>query len=356
MGTCRKPLCNKAMAAGSAYCAEHKAMPNIVLPPAPMAVLVRQGTHQGLPPPAVGVTRHRRTPGIELSASLPHHRRTNAVSDLSMPTPHHRRTGALSSAPQAHTAPTSDGAKQFYGQKQVQAAAMEARVGSPAYMQALLSAFHDVKMSDGYERCWSNEAGTWNRNAMAGKVLRALAPAMAMRPMLEDVGNLLRRLALGAAANNHVFAEGYYLELSLCVDHMIEKKDIGFILGQATSILGPLLLPLAPAVSAATGVAAGVISKAQSAVVAGLKKGVQVALADAPPNVPGLPPPQRPMLPIPGLKPTQVDPMRFTLAWMAYVTGGGEPATAGAVRTILAEFGGRGAVESVQAFLIANNV
>jgi hypothetical protein len=342
-------------------------MPNIVLPPAPMSMLVRQQTRQGLPGHPGG---HHRRPAMQVPESIPHHRRAVAATDL----PKHRRgvalTGEKSSALNAlawygePSAPMSAEAHHFRQQCQRKRAALQSHwlVGQE-HMAKLESAFLTVKGSDSFGRLLENETAKWNKSAMAGKILRALAPAMMMRPILQEVGSVLRGSANSAVTSGRVFAEGYYTELALWCDHAIEKKDIGFIFGQAATLLGPVLGPLlAPVVPAlvSSGMPTVAAKHVGSAAKTVLKKGLQSALVDSSPQVPGAPAPVRPIVPLPGLSATPVDPMRFTMAWMGYVTnlgsGSMSSAESAAVNIILIEFGGRRSVEMMHEFLYASMV
>lgn len=347
------------MAGGSAYCAEHKALPNIVLPPAPMAMLVRQATHQGLPEPAAGPTRHRRSAPVDISAALPHHRRTGAVSGLAVPAPTHRRTNAKVPSVPVQLAPKDEDERRFYANKLGLGAAKATRDTHQEHMGRVRAAFDVILSTAAFEACMDDEVGKWNRNALADKILRTLTPSMAKRPMLEDVLASMKRLAESAAADDRIYAEGYFRDLATYCDAMIDKEDISFVFGQASQVLGPLL---APALAAgASGMAtlalpAQTMSLAKAGVQFGIKKGVQKALVDDAPAPGGAAPVVTKSL-MPGKTSTDaVEPMRFTLAWMAMVTGGVTPALAPAVKVIVDEFGGRKSVDSVYAWLKANNI
>src|SRR5262245_819369 len=72
MGTCRKPQCTAQMATGSAYCAQHRASPNVVLPSVPMSMAVREAARAPARPLA-------HAPGAGPAGRAPHHRRRGAV-------------------------------------------------------------------------------------------------------------------------------------------------------------------------------------------------------------------------------------------------------------------------------------
>jgi hypothetical protein len=347
------------MAGGSAYCAEHRAMPNIVLPPAPMAMLVRQATHLGLPEPTAGPTRHRRTAPVALSAPLPHHRRTGAVSGLAVPAPKHRRTNAKVPTVPVQQAPTSEDERRFYVNKLGLGVTKATRERHQEHMGRVRAAFDVIRSTAAFEACMDDEVGTWNRNALADRILRTMTPSMVKRPMLEDSLAMMKRLAASASAANRVYAEGYFTDLATYCDTMIGKEDISFVFSQASQVLGPLL---APAVAAgASGIAAlalpaQTMSLAKSGVELGIKKGIQKAVVDAPPAPGGAAPAVTKSF-MPGKTSKEaVEPMRFTLAWMALVTGGTSPDLAPAVKVIVDEFGGRKSVDSIYAWLKANNL
>jgi DNA-binding ferritin-like protein (Dps family) len=347
------------MAGGSAYCAEHKAMPNIVLPPAPMAMLVRQATHQGLPAPTAGPTRHRRSAPVELSAALPHHRRTGAVSGLAVPAPKHRRTNAKVPLAPVQQAPKSEDERRFYANKLALGAAKATRQTTQEHMGKVRTAFDMIRSTAAFDACMDDEVGKWNRSALADKILRAMTPSMVKRPMLEDVLAAMKRLAESAAADDRIYAEGYFTDLATYCDAMIDKEDISFVFSQASLVLGPLLAPVmaaGAAGAAALALPVKAVSLAKSGVEFGIKKGVQAAMVDAPPAPGGAAPTVSKSL-MPGKTSTDaVEPMRFTLAWMAMVTGGVTPDLAPAVKVIVDEFGGRKSVDSVYAWLKANNI
>jgi hypothetical protein len=117
------------------------------------------------------------------------------------------------------------------------------------------------------------------------------------------------------------------------------QKDVSFIFGQASQVLGPILAPVAAAVSSAVPVVGrGIKPAAEAAAKFGIRKAVveQPRYETIPANA----------------KPD--DPMRFTLAWLDFVTN--ERAPAEAVTTVLAEFGGRRGCESLYEWLMSANL
>jgi hypothetical protein len=203
----------------------------------------------------------------------------------------------------------------------------------------LLAAFREVKSAAKFETYMNEEIGWKSLNSWFGWLERTLAPAMMVRPIAAEVRDTLRNKALQAGVHNHLFADRYFFELSLYCDAVIQKQDIDFIFGQASLVLGPLLAPVYAMVSAAVPV---VGKGAKSAVEAGAKKGLKKVLVDEPKyaTIPA------------NAKPDE--PMRFTLAWLDFVTTEREPADA--IATIVAEFGGRRACESLNEWLRAANV
>jgi hypothetical protein len=170
-----------------------------------------------------------------------------------------------------------------------------------------------------------------------------MAPAMMMRPIAEEVRDVLRSKALLAGVRGNMFADRYFFELSLYCDAVIMKKDISFIYGQASQVLGPILSPLFAGAIAAAPVAERAAAKlAKKGAEAVAKYGIKKALVGRP---------DYETIPV---NTKNYDPMRFTLAWLDFVTNEREPADA--VAAVLAEFGGRRGCESLYQWLMSANL
>ena len=191
-------------------------------------------------------------------------------------------------------------------------------------LKPLHAAFAEIKAAPKFQTYLKQEIGWKTLNSCFGWLERTLAPAMLVRPIAEEVRDTLRRKALLAGVQDRMFADRYFFELSLYCDAVIQKQDIDFIFCQASLVLAPLLAP----VYAAAGAAAPVVKGAKTGAQVLAKKGAQKALVGQPTyaTIPANAKPE--------------EPMRFTVAWLDFVTTEAEPA--GAIATIVTEFGGRG--------------
>jgi hypothetical protein len=223
------------------------------------------------------------------------------------------------------------------------AALLESRKLDSELVWPVADAFRAIMMAPTFQSYMDEEIGWRNLNSWFGWLSRTLAPGMMMRPIAEEVRDLLRSKALLAGVRGNMFADRYFFELSLYCDAVIMKMDISFIYGQASQVLGPLLSPLFVAGHAAAQVAERAAEKlAKKVADVAAKKGIQKALMEQPiyETIPD------------NAKPKE--PMRFTLAWLNFVTNEREPAEA--VNTILSEFGGRRGCESLAEWLRSANM
>jgi hypothetical protein len=236
---------------------------------------------------------------------------------------------------------TSDQSANYNGRMRVSyAAALAARRTEPELLKPLLAAFGSVKSATTFSKYMSEET-TWRS---LDYLARAAAPAMMMRPIAEEVRNMLREKALLAGQADRPFADRYFFELSLYCDAYIQKQDISFVFSQASVVLGPLLAPVVAAAAVAGPVVQHAVKSAPSAVKFGVKKAVETN----PATMAGVRLPEKTGAAADasrffgrGVK--HVDPMRFTIAWLNFVTRETEPAAD--IATIVAEFGGeRGCV------------
>jgi len=325
------------MAPGSAYCAQHKGSPNIVLPSIPVSIAVRQGTHQG---------------AAASGGSAPSATGTPVLRPLPGQPPQHRRTGAHSLLPSASDTALEGQAKNMQRMKFAHATQLAKRVTDPEYMAPLLKAFGTLTQTPGFAKCLDAEVGWTNWSAWFDWAIRAMAPEMAMRPVAVEVRDLLRSKSLLAGTRNEVFADRYFFELSLYCDAAIERMDTSFILGQASMIFGPILAPIlavpAAAAKAAGGVAAGYAAQAGMGIGKGLAEmGIKAGTKELVTTTPG----QK----IGATKKYEnLNPMRFTLAWLAYVTSNAEPRKE--VEAIVKEFGGAKGVRNLYSFLKSSNL
>jgi hypothetical protein len=302
MAMCRKPGCPAQGVPGSAYCAKHKGTAGVVLPITPMRVKVMDQLEWDRME-ATMQTRAR-----TVSAPPPVARATVA------PTP---RLATTASPAVLEQEKNKDRMRVSY------AAQLAARRTDPQLLLPLMKAFAAVKAAPRFEHYMNEEIGWKSFNSWFCWLGRTLAPAMLVRPIAEEVRDTLRRKALLAGVADKAFADRYFFELSLYCDAVILKQDIDFIFGQASLVLGPLLAPVYAAVQAAVPVVGkGAKTGAEALAKKGIKKAVvgEPTFATIPANA----------------KPE--DPMRFTVAWLDFVTTETEPAEA--IATIVAEFGG----------------
>lgn len=327
MGRCRKSGCTAEMVPGFAYCKDHKNGPNLVLPSVPVSIAVRQAAV----PAAAAAPALRPLPG-QATAAPPQHRRRGAV-DFG------------SAAPK-----TSGQASNLDRMRFAHATQLAKRKTEPELLAPLIAAFQTVAQHPGFAGCLDDEVGWTNWSAWADWALRAIAPEIAMRPVAVEVRDQLQGMALVAGQRSQPFAERYFLELSLYCDAAIERMDTSFVLGQASQIFGPILAPFlaipAAAAHAAGGVAAGYAAQAGMAlgkqlVQTGIKAGAKELVAPVAP--------QKAVR-----KYENLNPMRFTLAWLAFVTANKEPRRE--IEAIVQEFGGDRAVRNLYAWLKASNL
>jgi hypothetical protein len=321
MAACRKPGCADQAGGGSPYCALHKAGgPNIVLPPMPAKVATQQDLAQAradrAAPPA-GL--HRRRGAIDLGASA-------LILD-----------GQNKNKERMRVAHATQLAK---------------KVTDLEYMTPLKAAFFEVTQSPGFGKCLDREVGWTNWSSWFDWSIRAIAPEMAMRPVAEELRDQLRSRSLIAGINNKVFADRYFFELSLYCDAAIEKMDISFVYGMASMVFAPILGPImavpSAAAKAASGAVAGTatslaVSAGKSLAGMGVKAGLHAGLVDAPGQKMGA-----------IKKYENLNPMRFTLAWLDYVTSNAEPKKA--VDVIVAEFGGAKGCDRLYEWLKSSNL
>ena len=234
----------------------------------------------------------------------------------------------------------SDQGANYTGRMRVSyAAALAARKTEPELLKPLLAAFNGVKASPSFNK-YLGEETTWKS---LDYFARAGAPAMMMRPIAEEVRDALREKALLAGQTERPFADRYFFELSLYCDAVIEKADIDFIFGQASLVLGPLLAPVVAAVAAAGPVVQHAVKSVPTAVKLGVKKAIEanpdkIANVDLPLASGGAADLARLFKRV-----KRVDAMRFTVAWLNFVTRESEPAAS--ITPIIKEFGGpRGCV------------
>jgi len=136
------------------------------------------------------------------------------------------------------------------------AALLESRKTDRELLEPLENAFHAIKAKDRFKHYHEAETAWFNCGSTAGRIMRAAAPAMVMRPVAEEVRDRLRALSLSFMKVDRAFAERYCFELSLYCDAVITKQDISFIFSTASLVLGPVLSHVvAPVV--AVGSAAG---------------------------------------------------------------------------------------------------
>lgn len=326
MAQCRNQQCKEPAVAGSAYCKPHKGgtWPNVVMPSVPAAVAVRQDLAQA--------QQARATPPAARSAPAPGHRRRGAI-DL----------GATSIA-------LTGQAQNMNRMRVAHAAQLAKTVSEPEYLKPLIEAMHEITQSPAFAKYLDREVGWTNASAWFDWAARAIAPDMMARPVAAELRDQLRWNSLLAGRRGKVFADRYFFELSLYCDAAIEKMDISFIFGQASMVFGPLLAPIlaipAAAAHAAAGSFAGTatslsISAGKALAETGIKAGAKAALVTAQ-----------------GQKTVRkyenLNPMRFTLAWLDFVSSEKEPSKA--IALVHAEFGGAKACDSLYEFIKSSNL
>ena len=374
MAKCQYPACAHTAADRGRFCSRHQKTANLTLPSTPMAVQVMEQLEWDRLQ-ATMVTRDRRSG----AAVLPRARATPPQNLVGGPKPVHAARplalGSVASAAEERVA--QDQARNMERMRISYAALLEARKTDRELLKPLEDAFNAVKLASRFKHYHEAETAWMNRSALAGRVLRAAAPAMIMRPIAADVRDRLRALSLSFMTADKAYAERYCFELSLYCDAVITKQDVSFIFGQASLVLGPVLAPVvAPAVAAsqavgsaaASGVGAGVAAHAAGAGAAkavttapkvAAKKGLEKLVVNEPAYS---------TIPVDSYKSKQTglvgfvsraassadDPMRFTLAWLNFVTKEKEPAAA--VATIVKEFGGMSACVNLLEFLTCSNL
>lgn len=322
MAECRNQQCKAPAAAGSAYCKPHKggSWPNVVMPTVPAAVAVRQSLAQP------------RQPAPKAAAPSPGHRRRGAI-DL----------GTTSIA-------LTGQAQNLNRMRVAHATQLAKTVSEPEALKPLIAALYEITQSPAFAKYLDREVGWTNASAWFDWAARAIAPDMMARPVAAELRDQLRWNSLLAGRRGKVFADRYFFELSLYCDAAIEKMDISFIFGQASMVFGPLLAPIlaipAAAAHAAAGSFAGTatslsISAGKALAETGIKAGAKAALVTAP-----------------GQKVVRkyenLNPMRFTLAWLDFVSSEKEPSKA--IALVHAEFGGAKACDSLYEFIKSSNL
>ncbi|GGF21736.1 hypothetical protein GCM10011611_29760 [Aliidongia dinghuensis] len=234
----------------------------------------------------------------------------------------------------------------FYGRMRIaHAAALAAKKTEPELLKPVLAAFNDVKSTATFDK-YLGEETTWKS---LDYFVRAAAPAIMMRPIAEEVRDALREKALLAGKSDHPFADRYFFELSLYCDAFIQKQDIDFVFSQASLVLGPLLAPVYAAAAVAGPVVQHGVKSAPSAVKFGVKKAVEtkpetMASVQLPQATGAMASIGRALGQV-----KRVDPMRFTIAWLNFVTRESEPAAP--ITTIVTEFGGTQACVTLRDWL-----
>jgi hypothetical protein len=314
---------------GKPACERHMVTVNVVLPATPMRVQVLDRLEWARTEASMQ-TRARST-----SAAPPPARPTVAPSRLPPP----RRPAPATPASRVAAAQV----KNVERMRISYAAQLAGRRTEAELLLPLLPAFRAVKASPRFTTYENRQrfGGSWE--GRFGWLTRAIAPAMMVRPIAEEVRDGLRSKALLAGVADKVFADRYFFELSLYCEAVIEKQDIEFIYGQASQILGPLLAPVTGAVRAALPVVGGLVATGvKSGANIAAKKGIEKAVVSTP-STASIP-----------TSSTLADPMRFTMAWLDFVTTETEPADA--IATIVAEFGGRRGCASLHEWLYSANL
>jgi hypothetical protein len=191
--------------------------------------------------------------------------------------------------------------------------------------------FKKLLLEPGFTKFYRDETGWTNARAWGTWILRAITPEMVAGPGARNATEILRSMALGASVSGKQYAERYLLELSIYCAAAADRTDVSFIMGQAGTLLGAVA---GPAISAVKGIAGTALSGAKTALTIAANKGAQAAAVDDTSKVSF-------MFTEEDGKPTclEEDLMRFTHAWLRYVTAenGSRTASASVVRN---EFGG----------------
>ena len=374
MAKCQYPACPRPSAERVRFCDAHKVTANITLPSTPMAVQVMQ-QREWARLEATMVTRDRRGAG----AVLPRARATPPMSPVLPPRPvAPPRPPAVAGSAAARAAAEErlarDQARNVERMRVSYAALLEARKTDRQLLQPLKEAFAAIKMAPRFKHYHEAETAWLNRSAAPGKIMRAVAPAMIMRPIAEEVRDRLNALSLQFMTVDKVFAERYFFELSLYCDAVITKQDISFIFGQASLVLGPVLghaaaLGAKVGSAAASGAGAGAAAAhaaglgAGKAATAGPKAGAKLVAEKLVVSEPTYA-----TIPVDDYKSKRGgllgfvsratssadDPMRFTLAWLNFVTKEREPAEP--IVKIVREFGGLASCVNLLEYLTGSNL
>lgn len=338
MALCRKPGCAKESAMGFAYCAEHKAGPvlNIATPSAPMAVKVKEKLR--IDREAVAKPQHLRREAISLQDSPLG--RVGPPLQVAPPKPVAPTTSATAKGPLANR---SSGHMQFRLENRLKG------VGSskdPENLKPMIDACNAITATKAFEKYVDAEVGWTNWSSWFNWAFRAAAPAMAQRPVTEEVTDKLRGISLGLEGRrDRQFASRFFFELSLYCEAQIEKMDIEFVFSQASMLFAPLLAPLigipgqlAGKAGAAAKVATdGAMKVGKTLVEAGAKAGLKAAIAG--PEV---------------KKYKNLNPMRYALALWKFCVQEKQPAKE--IQTILTQFGGKDQVIQLWDWLECNNL
>jgi hypothetical protein len=252
-------------------------------------------------------------------------------------------------------------------------ALLEARKTDRELLKPLEVAFDAIKSAPRFKHYHETETAWFNCSSAAGRFLRAAAPAMVMRPIAGAVRDRLNALSLNCMMADKIYAERYFFELSLYCDAVITKQDISFIFGQASLVLGPALSfaakPVVAAGSAAAkGVGAAVAAHAAGAgaakaATAGVESGAKLVTEKVVVSEPTYA-----TIPVDDYKSKRGgiigfvsnatssadDPMRFTLAWLNFVTKEREPAEP--IARIVKEFGGMSSCVNLLEYLTCSNL
>jgi hypothetical protein len=311
--TCRKPGCSDLTASGSAYCSEHEHRANVGYQRAPMVVQVKEARERDL--------------------------------IKARPSPLSAQSRSLSLAADERQAQF-----QQRGRRQIVGPAFTAQLATrkldKELIQPMTKAFNLITNTSGwgtpgtkFDKYYGNVTGynmSWFERKLRGP--------MFTRPIAVEVRDSLKQMSLQYGVRDKMYADRYCFELSLYCDAVIEKQDVKFIFSQASSVLKPIIGP------AVDGVAEYAV-KAGSKVA---KKVIGSRLAQQPDN--GYVSKNK--------RGKQLDPMRFTLAWMELLLNEswdqfqwrGDEDPGDKFEVIIEAFGGRRQLAALYTFLSSKNL
>jgi len=204
------------------------------------------------------------------------------------------------------------------------------------------SAFKTILEDPHFVKYLNEEIGWLSGTSWAKWAVRTIQPAMLSGFLAKDLRDELREMALTACSVRKPYLEQYLVELSIYCSAAADRADIGVAFAQASTVFGPLLGPLLALPSAGLAGAATSGGRAVATRIGGvvLRRQLVEIRED-----------ERQL----GARKEKANLMRFTHAWLKYVTqeAATDFPTQEALERIFAEFGGKQGCRNLYALLSA---